>query len=291
MTKKPKARISTFGSQLTSVVSVTLVLLILGILAVALQASSSVTDNIRRNIGFIVKLDRSLSDTDISRIGREMSAAQFAESVTFTDAATILKQESELMGQNILELTGENPFGAEFDVKVKPLYANGDSIAAITARMEMVPVIDEVVSQTAVVDSINVALKRTTIVLLAIAIALGIISFVLINNTVSLAVYSRRFIIHTMKLVGATGSFIRKPFLIAGLGTGAVSGILACALLAGLRAYGARFDAILDSLVPWASMWWIFAAVIVIGILICLCATALATNRYLRRSYDDMFMK
>ena len=140
--------------------------------------------------------------------------------------------------------------------------------------MEIIPSVDEVVTETAVVDSVNSVLSRTSVVLIAIAAALLIISFVLINNTVSLAVYSRRFITHTMKLVGATGAFIRRPFLLAGAATGAIAAAAACAILAGLRAYAANFAGL-------------FAA----GLLICLAASALSTNRYLRADYDEMFMK
>ncbi len=107
----------------------------------------------------------------------------------------------------------------------------------------------------------------------------------LINNTVSLAIYSRRFIIHTMKLVGATGAFIRRPFLIAGLATAAI----AIAVLAAIRAYSTSFDAALDSALPWPSMGWIFAGVLACGLLICLIASIIATNRYLRADYDEMF--
>ena len=146
-------------------------------------------------------------------------------------------------------------------------------------------------TQATVVDSVNSFLNRLSVVLLAIAAALLVISFVLINNTVSLAVYSRRFIIHTMKLVGATGAFIRRPFLLAGAGTGAIAGVAAAAILAGIRAYGATFDPIVDVLLPWWTMAWLLAAVILAGVVICVLASIFATNRYLRADYDEMFMK
>lgn len=291
MTRKPTARISTFGSRLTSIVSVTLVLLILGILAMTLCSSATMGENIRQNIGFIVKIDRDAPATEISRLKRELSTARFTESMMYTDAADILRQESELMGQSIDSLLEENPFGSEIDIKVKPAYANSDSIAAIAMRMEIVPSVDEVVTETAVVDDINSALSRLSLLLGAIALALLVISFVLINNTVSLAVYSRRFIIHTMKLVGATGSFIRRPFLLAGLATGAIASAGACLVLAGLRIYGSDLDPIFDTLLPWSMMWLIFTGIFVIGLLICLVASAFATNRYLRADLDDMYMK
>lgn len=289
MARKVKAHISTLGSRLTSIVSVTLVLLILGILGMTAVASHSLTNDIRHNIGFIVKLDRSLGDTELSRIKRELSAAPFTESMAWTDAEEILRQESELMGQDLADLLDENPFGPEADIRVKPAWASGDSISAIAARIELLETVEEVVTETAVVDSINSVLSRTTLVLSGVALALIIISFVLINNTVSLAVYSRRFIIHTMKLVGATGAFIRRPFLLAGMGIGAIAAVLACGILAIAKAYSGRLDSMLDSMLSWGAMWCIFGALLIISLVICVTASALATNRYLRAQYDDMF--
>lgn len=291
MTRKPNTRISTLGSRLTSIVSVTLVLIILGILGMTLRASSALSDNIRSNIGFVVKLSREASDIEAGTLRRQISEARFTESLVYSSAEAILAEESELMGTPLDSLLEENPFGAEIEVKVKPAYACTDSITAIAAAMETVPTIDEVVTQATVVDSVNSFLNRLSVVLLAIAAALLVISFVLINNTVSLAVYSRRFIIHTMKLVGATGAFIRRPFLLAGAGTGAIAGVAAAAILAGIRAYGATFDPIVDVLLPWWTMAWLLAAVIVAGVVICVLASVFATNRYLRADYDEMFMK
>ena len=289
MTKRHSARISTFGSQITSVISVALVLLILGILAMTLEASRSLSDDIRRNMGFVVKLSPSASADDVNRVKHLVSASPAIDSYVFASPDNILAEESRLMGEDLGEMLDENPFGAEFDVRLKPRYACGDSITAISAVIAADDAVDEIVTETAVVDSINSVIRRLTAILLAIAAALLIISFVLINNTVSLAIYSRRFIIHTMKLVGATGAFIRRPFLIAGLATGATAAAIAIEVLAAIRAYSTSFDAALDSALPWPSMGWIFAGVLACGLLICLIASIIATNRYLRADYDEMF--
>lgn len=291
MSRKPNARISTFGSQLTSIISVTLVLLILGILAITMLASRGLGDDIRSNIGFIVKINSSADDTEINRLKRELTDSRFTESITYISAEEILREESELMGEPLDSLLDENPFGSELDIKVRPEYATTDSIAMIASRIELIPSVDEVITEAAIVDSVNSVLSRTSIVLIAIAIALLIISFVLINNTVSLSVYSRRFIIHTMKLVGATGSFIRRPFLLAGVTTGVIAGVSACGILAGMRAYASTFDPLVDRLVSWTDMVIIFGGLIVVGLLICVAASAMSTNRYLRADYDEMFMK
>lgn len=291
MSKKRSVRISTLGSQITSVISVSLVLLILGLLAMILVASRSLGEQVRSNMGFIVKVERGATDVDVNRLKQYFGAAPYVDRYVFSSADDILAEESKYIGEDLASLTDENPYGAEFDVKVRANWATGDSIESLAARVQAYDAVEEVVTETAVIDSINSVLSRVGWVLAAIAAALLVISFVLINNTVSLSVYSRRFIIHTMTLVGATGGFIRRPFVLAGLATGAVAALVAIGLLAALRGYAATLDPIVETAVGWNSMWLIFAAMMLTGLIICGLASMIATNRYLRAGYDEMFMK
>lgn len=291
MSRKRSVRISTLGSQITSVISVSLVLLILGLLAMILVASRSLGEQVRSNMGFIVKVERGATDVDVNRLKQYFGAAPYVDRYVFSSADDILAEESKYIGEDLASLTDENPYGAEFDVKVRANWATGDSIESLAARVQAYDAVEEVVTETAVIDSINSVLSRVGWVLAAIAAALLVISFVLINNTVSLSVYSRRFIIHTMTLVGATGGFIRRPFVLAGLATGAVAALVAIGLLAALRGYAATLDPIVETAVGWNSMWLIFAAMMLTGLIICGLASMIATNRYLRAGYDEMFMK
>ncbi len=289
MARKRTAHISTLGSQVTSVISVTLVLLILGALAMVLTASHGLSDRLRSNMGFIVKMEPAATDAQVNNIKKTLAKAPFTDRYVFSGADEILAQESEMMGEDIAAMLDENPYGAEFDVKVRPLWAEGDSIEHLATRFGQYPGVDTVVTETAVVNNINSVMHRLGWALFAIGVALLVISCVLINNTVSLAVYSRRFIIHTMKLVGATGGFIRRPFTLAGVATGALSATIAIALLAGLRTWLSTLDAMVDAVLSWQLMIFIFAGVLLAGILICTLASMFATNRYLRAAYDDMF--
>ena len=291
MKRKVSARISTFGSQITSIISVSLVLLILGILAVSLIMSERVGNEIRGNISFVVKVDQTAEPADIDRLAQTLKNAPYADTYVYSSAGDILAREQELMGDDIFSLIGENPYGAEFEVNVSREYANGDSIAVISAALEADDAVEEIMTEISVIDSVNTVLEKLSIILTAIAMALIIISFVLINNTVSLAVYARRFVIHTMKLVGATGGFIRRPFLRAGLGIGAIAALIACVVMVAARWYGATLDPMVEALLPWEVLGLIFLGIFICGLMICLLASALATNRYLRANYDDMFMK
>lgn len=289
MKPQKQNKVSALGSQITAIISVAMVLVILGLLAMSVAASRAVSADIRSNVGFVVKMDPTAPEGEINRVKAKIASDEAIASYTYASAENILAEESELMGENISELLSKNPFGAEFEVKMRPEYASTDSIRAVCAALSLDPAVDDIITEAAVIDAINNTLRRLTMVLVAIAVALMVISFVLINNTVSLAVYSRRFIIYTMKLVGATGSFIRRPFIITGLGTGAIAAVVATGILAGVRSYGSGFDPAVDLLLPWSTMWLIFAGLLLTGLIICALAACVATNRYLRADYDDMF--
>lgn len=291
MTQRRSNRISTFGSQLTSIVSVSLVLLILGVLAFTGIASRVGLDILKSDIGFIVKIDRSASDSDANRLKQVFNDAPYVGSYVYSSADEILASEAEYIGEDIMSLVDVNPFGAEFDVKVRPDYANADSIAAISAALASDPLISEVLTESTLIESVNSTLERLTLILAAIAIVLLVISVVLINNTVHLSVYSRRFVIHTMKLVGATSAFIRRPFICAGAVNGLISTAIASVLLVGGSIYASGVDPMLEAVFTPVRCGVVVAFIFVAGVLICTVASVFATNRYLRATYDDMFMK
>ena len=289
MRNSHKNKISTLGSQVTSAVSVALVLILLGLMAMAMVTSARLAADIRSNVGIVVKLLPGAADQEVKRVERLIARQAGVASQIYSTPDEILTQESELMGDDISEILDENPFGGEFAVTLLPDYANTDSIARMCKVIAEDPTVDEIVTETEVVDSINSFLHRLSWGLFIAAAALLAISFVLINNTVSLAVYSRRFVIHTMKLVGATWSFIRRPFIMAGLFTGLASAAAAIAAVAAIRAWAATFEPNINHLLGWGEMTWIFLGIILAGPAICAGASALATNRYLRANYDDLF--
>lgn len=291
MTQRRSNRISTFGSQLTSIVSVSLVLLILGVLALTGIAGRTGSDMLKSNIGFIVKLDRSASEADANRLKKAFNEAPYVASYVYSSSDEILATESEYLGEDIMSLVDVNPYGAEFDVKVRPDYASADSITAISESLSGDTAITEVLTESTMIAAINSTLERLTWILAAIAAVLLVISVVLINNTVHLAVYSRRFVIHTMKLVGATGSFIRRPFILAGALNGLISAAVASVLLICGVVYASSVDQVIASLFNPALCGVVVGMLFIAGALICTVASVFATNRYLRATYDDMFMK
>ena len=291
MADKRSRRISTFGSRITSLVSVALVLILLGLASLMGLAGKNLTDDVRRNLGFIVKMERDCPDAAINTVKQALLASPSVERLTFSSADDIMEQESQYLGEEIGALLDANPYSAEFDVKVRPAYATPDSIEAAVEFFSSMAGVDEIVTESAVIEGVDSTLRRLGAVLLIVAAILLAVSVALINNTISLSIYARRFVIHTMKLVGATGGFIRRPFLRAWALNGVVAGVGASAFLVLARIYAASLDPMLAQALPWTWTAAVCVALVMLGAAICVLTAAFATNRYLRASYDEMFLK
>ncbi len=278
-----------FGKHLTSTVSVGMVLLILGIVGSAAFAAGNITRHIRENLGFNMVMRVDADMTQINDMKRRLTSSDFVASYDYMSPEEILEQENAYLGSDIVELIGGNPYQPEFSVRVKAQYASVDSLEKITAPLRMSDSVEEITVHTEMVESINSNIGSLSLVLIALAGALLIISFVLINNTVRLTIYSARFLLHTMKLVGATNAFIRRPIVIGNMLNGILAAAVAILLLCLLRVYAISIDPDLALALPWSDLIWVFMGIVAGGILICGTASWLATNKYLRQKYDDMF--
>ena len=289
MEKRPNKGISTFSAQITATISVALVLLLIGIIAMLGIAAHSITRNIKENIGFDIVLTDTATNAEVNQLKSKWTASPYTASVRYYSKEDALMNWEEETGENLMDVLGINPFSGELEVKVKADYASSDSINKIITPLKSLPYVHEVNVHTELVDSINRNINSVSLILIIITCALLFISFALINNTVRLTVYSRRFIIHTMKLVGATGSFIRRPFINANVVSGIVSALIASAILAGTLYYLQGIDSGIASAITWPQAACVFAGILIIGIIICAVAALFATNKYLRLDYDDMF--
>lgn len=266
-----------------------LVLLLLGIVAFLVIATHSVTESIKENMGFDVIVKEGTSERNINRLKQRWTNAPYVSSVKYRSADDALREWQEETGEDLIELLGVNPFSPEFDVRVKSEYANLDSIEKIIAPLQNLSPVSEITVHSDMIESINKNIRSISIILAIVAAALLLISMVLINNTIRLAVYSRRFIIHTMKLVGAKSGFIRKPFIRSNILNGIIASVIAILLLSGILYYTQSIDPMIISAIGHETILYVFAGIPVAGILICSLAAINATNKYLRISYDEMF--
>jgi len=291
MAKRRHHLIPLFSTRATATVSVALVLFILGLSSLVGIVANKVTESVKENIGFVVLFNENVTALEIAAVKKAVTDHVGVAKCEYSSPEAVLERWQKIVGddEDIMSLAEVNPFVGEMDVHVSTDYASADSIDAIVSPLMLMPQVSDVKVHNETIDSINSTLRSVTIGLLIVAVALLIISFVLIFNTVRLSVYARRFTIHTMKLVGATPGFIRKPFLIDNIVNGIVAGIIAVAALSLLIYYVKVLELSVVALFDWTIVGFVFAGVMVVGVILCLVAAMFATNRYLRLSYDEMF--
>lgn len=289
--EEKKSKISYFSANITPIISVSLVLLLLGVVGLLGIAANSLTDYVKENIGFDVIVNNNASQQEIDELKRLWTKAPYVSSVKYISKEDALQSWEKETGENLIEMIGVNPLSAEFEVRVKAKYVSVDSLNKIEHALKQMSAIDSIQMHKDVVEQINSNLKNVMLVLGSILIMLVVISFVLINNTVRLAVYSRRFIIHTMKLVGATPGFIRRPFILTNILNGLIASLVAVALLSGLLYYVVEVNRDYAGLVDVSQIGVVYGGLVVTGVVMCAVAALLSTNRFISLNYDDLFTK
>lgn len=277
------------NAKITSTISITLVLVLLGITQMILFMGNSLSKQVKENVSFNVMLSAGVSDAQISNIRRRLDAQPFVRSSRFISKEEAKEQLIKELGEDPEELLGYNPALDCIEIFLHSEYANSDSIAMINKVIREESNVTDLLYQQEAIDLINENLSKVTTLLLALAVVLLFISFTLIRNTIRLSVYSKRFIIHTMKLVGATDSFIRKPFVMTNIYTGIIAGIMADGIILGLISYFNREYAAIQSVITTSDLVITFAAVIMMGALISSLASAFAVNRYVRMRSDQLY--
>ncbi len=289
MNKIKRSRIAGWGDYVTSTISVSLVLFILGLVGFVNISFSGINRQLKEKMGFTVVLADSVAPATIDSLKLVCDHAPYVSSYRYLSAEDVMAEETSGEGADLVELLGVNPYAAMFEIKVGAAYADVDSISSIMAQWQQLTSVDETTANTEMIANINRNAGLINTILAIMAAALLLISFVLINNTVRLTVYSRRFLIHTMKLVGATGGFIRRPFLMVNAVQGVIAGVLASGFLALFVGWTRSLDMGIELLVTWNVAFCEFGLLVVLGVAICVLAAIMATNRYLRKNYDEMF--
>lgn len=284
-------KISYWAAHLTSIISVTLVLILIGMIALVGIFAESETRKIKENIELSAVMIDSASNSEANSLAVVLSGKPYVKSVKVITKEEALKNWTEDTGEDLMQLFGINPLSPEVSFTVRADYASEDNIKKIIKNVSSEPRVESVAAPEAeMISAMNHNLESIAMILGGVALVLLIISFVLINNTVYLTIYSRRFTIHTMQLVGATNGFIRGPIVGNNLLTGVISGILASGIIALVIFLAPRADIDwLTEMLPW-NLFGILAGILIVsGALICTIASTLATNRFLKKRYEDLF--
>ncbi|MDE5878192.1 MAG: permease-like cell division protein FtsX [Muribaculaceae bacterium] len=290
MKGKKEVKISYWAAHLTTIVSVTLVLLIIGVIALTSIGAAVETQRLKEKIEISVVMADSVSDDRAAAVCSYISSEAYALETHLITRQEALDAWTAETGEDLQALFGVNPLSPEVVFRLRAEYTSPDSIAAIAKQLETLPQVESVaVPDSEMVVRMNHNIERATWVLAAIAIVLIVISFVLINNTVHLAVYARRFTIHTMQLVGATNGFIRWPYIRNNLFSGILAGCIATGLLALGMVLSASTAINLSTLIGWVPFGIVGGGLVVLGALLCGLSAGIATSRYLHKDYDQLF--
>ncbi len=263
-------------------------LFLVDLLVSAVVITGSAGDNMRGQVGFVVKMYRHADLADISFVEKTLNSISGIREVSHTPADVVLKEE-KAYNPELLSLMGYNPFSDEFEVMVKPSYANTDSLKSVVEKMSALSGVEDVYMQPDMVDNINELLSRLKMYLSVFSFIVMLISFALIFNTMKLAVYSRRFTIYNMRIVGAQRHLILRPYLISGLLTGLISSVVAYLFFLCLVAYSSKFDYNLFFTINLLQYFMIFLISTFLGILLCVGTSYYAVSKYYNASYDELF--
>ncbi len=277
------------SSYVTSIISISLVLFLLGLLGMLVLNAKRLSDYVKENIGFSVILEENVKEVDVILLQKSLDASEYVKStkyITKKEAAEELKQE---LGEDFIEFLGFNPLLASIEVNLYANYANQDSIDLIEKDLQQYEQIKEVFYQKSLVSLVNENIRKISLIILVFSGLLLLVAITLINSTIRLSVYSKRFIINTMQLVGATRGFIRRPFLYRSAGNGIFAAFLAGGLLAGvLYAAQQEFRDII-SFQDIEIVGILFLCVLLFGILINWISTFFAVSKYLRMKVDKLY--
>lgn len=285
--KTLQSRIKT--SSVTVVISLSLVLFLLALVGWVFINANLIVNHVKENVGFQVFIKEDAAQPDIDRLKKTFDAANFIKSATYKSKEEAAEEMKQKTGDDFVAFLGFNPLPSSINVNLKSEYANPDSLVWIEKELAADKIVREVVYQKVLVENINKNTRQLSLIILFFSALLIVIAVALINNTIRLSIYARRFLLKTMYLVGATQSFIRKPFIIKGIVNGVISGIIADILVVLFIIAANKFIPELLVVQNPNYLAVLFVITVLLGIFISGISSALAVRKYLRLKAEDLY--
>ncbi len=273
----------------TTSVSITLVLFLVGLIAMVTLSAHRMIEQVKHNVTLTVVLSPEADSAQVVRCGTVLNAAPYCHACRYISSEEALEEHVRSLGDDPAQFLGYNPLLASYEVNLTSAYANADSIAAVEKQISSLPYVKQVMYQKDLVELLEHNVSQVTLVLLGLVVMLLLIAYVLIINTIRLHVYSHRFLINTMRLVGATPWVIKRPFVARSLRMGCWSALLALVLLTGLFYYVQYSMNIVLMPVTGANIAVIAGVVLLTGELLTLIGSLIAVNRYIRMDTERMY--
>ena len=290
MKRRKKKTGSRRGVQLVTLcISTAMVLVLLGLVVLSVQTSLNLSQWVKENLTVTVMLSDDATDQDAKALRSALLKRPYSKTITYITREQALKEQTEAMDSDPSEFLGVNPFPASLELQMHSDYANRDSLKWIAAELKKHSSVADVAYQVDLMDSVNRNLTKINLLLLVLAALLTFVSFSLINNTVRLSVYSRRFLIHTMKLVGASWGFIRRPFMSQALLVGILAAFIAIIVL-GAAFYGLYYyEPNVLMVITWRELVITAVAVLLFGIIITMTCSYISVNKFLKMSAGELY--
>jgi len=277
------------NSYLTSAVSVSLVLCLVGLECIILLSAGQLITRMRENMTVTAVLTSEADSAQCARLETILNSGRQCSSFTYVSAQQALEEHIRSLGEDPAAFLGYNPLSASYEIHPTEAYSHPDSLAILAENLQALPYVAEVIYPRDLADLMSSNVNEFSLILLAVALALLLVSMVLIVNTIRLQIYSKRFLINTMTLVGATSWVIRRPFVRRNMLMGLASGIVALAVLSGLVYYVEFKMGMLLFPLTWQNIAFVSAVVLCSGLLITLFAALIATGRYIRMDNNSLY--
>ncbi len=274
---------------ITLCISTAMVLVLLGLVVFTGLTAQNLTEYVKEKLTVTIVFDGNVSNQQASLVCKKLKNKPFVAKIDYISKEQALKEQTEAMGTDPSEFLGENPFTPSAEISLKADYANADSVKNIVKTLKTNKQIEEVTYQQDLMDSVNSNLRKIMLVMVIIAALLAFVSFTLISNTVRLTIFARRFSINTMKLVGASWSFIRAPFIKMGIIEGVLAALLADAALAGCYISLYNFEPSIEEVVTFETLAITAGSVFLFGIIITTFCVYISVNHFLKMKAKDLY--
>lgn len=279
------------GSYAMSLVSITLVLFLLGVFVLFVMHARCLSNHVKENIGFEIVMNSNVKEANILRLQKELDAMPAVKSTEYITKEEAITRLSEDLGEDFLQWLGNeaNPLLPSIDVRFHADYANNDSIALVEKQLLENTDVKEVYYQKSLVDLINHNVNRIATVLMIVSAVLLVIAIALIRNTIRLSIYAKRFLVRSMQLVGATESFIRRPFLRSGVSQGFIGGVLADLMLVGILYGVSRRVPDITLIQDKTVLVVVFVGIVILGVILAWLSTRAALDKFLKANLDKLY--
>jgi cell division transport system permease protein len=274
---------------ISTVISIALVLLMTGLLGLILVHAKNLSKYVKENIVLNVIVNDNVNEGDVLSLQKDLEKEEYVLRTEYVSKELAAKNLKEDLGEDFVEYLGTNPLLPSIDIYLKEQYANADSIQPFIEKVAKNSRVKEIVYQESLIDMVNKNIRIISIVVLAFTVILLVIAVALINNTIRLAIYSQRFLIKSMQLIGATKSFIRKPYIVYGVIHGLIGALIAILLLIFTLQFAQKQVPEIVFLQNWGQFVAIFIVVVALGILISALSTYFAVTKYLKAKSNSLY--